>query len=86
MAVFCYAAYEDFLSIAKDALSLATEKISNVANPFKKACGAGVDVIRQHGSDLADASPTYFDKEKFTLLSHFLRLKGELLFVNLIVS
>ena len=58
MAVFCYAAYEDFLSIAKDALSLATEKISNVANPFKKAFGAGVDVIRQHGSDQADAQPT----------------------------
>ena len=55
MAVFCYAAYEDFLSIAKDALSLATEKISNVANPFKKAFGAGVEVIRQHGSDQADA-------------------------------
>ena len=29
---------------------------------------------------------SYFDKEKFTLLSHFLRLRGELLFVNLIVS
>ena len=29
---------------------------------------------------------SYFDKEKFPLLSHFLRLRGELLFVNLNVS
>ena len=28
----------------------------------------------------------YFDKVSFPLLSHFLRLRGELLFVNLIVS